>query len=90
MDLLAPIAALVATGAVKSRMGKLEFLERRKAMAKRGKCDKCRIKWNIRIKDQTPLRELECPQCAGQVTPIYSPCNYHLADGEPNLNPGKF
>ena len=59
-------------------------------MAKKAKCDKCKIKWYIRIKDQTPLRELKCPQCAGPVTPIYSPCNYRLADGEPNLNQRKF
>jgi len=55
-------------------------------MAKRAKCDKCQIKWNIVIKDQTPLRELKCPRCGGTVTPIYSPCNYTLTQGEPELN----
>ena len=55
-------------------------------MAKKAKCDKCQIKWNIQIKDQTPLRLLACNQCGGPVTPIYSPCNYRLAPGEPTLN----
>ena len=55
-------------------------------MAKKAKCDKCRIRWHIRIKDQTPLRQLKCPRCASPVTPIYSPCNYPLAKGEPDLN----
>ena len=55
-------------------------------MAKRAKCDKCQIKWNIQIKDQTPLRLLTCNQCGGPVTPIYSPCDYRLARGEPCLN----
>ena len=61
-------------------------------MAKKGKCDRCRIKWNIRIMDQTPLREMKCPRCGGPVTPIYSPCHYDLVEGEPelNLNKGRF
>jgi len=54
-------------------------------MAKRAKCDKCRIRWYIQIKDQTPLRELRCNKCGGPVTPIYSPCDYPLARGEPVL-----
>jgi hypothetical protein len=54
-------------------------------MAKWAKCDKCRIKWHIKIKDQTPLRELSCPRCGGPVTHIYSPCHYPLATGEPDL-----
>jgi len=60
-----------------------------KNMAKKAKCDKCRIRWDIRIMDQTPLRELKCPRCAGPVTPIYFPCNYPLARGEPDLNLSK-
>ena len=54
-------------------------------MAKRAKCDKCKIKWYIQIKDQTPLRELKCNKCGGPVTQIYSPCDYPLAPGEPVL-----
>ena len=55
-------------------------------MAKKAKCDRCQIKWNIQIMDQTPLRELKCPLCGGPVTPIYSPCNYLLTKGEPTLS----
>ena len=55
-------------------------------MAKRAKCDKCRLRWNIQQKDQTPLRELRCPKCGETVTPIYSPCDYRLAPGEPILS----
>ncbi len=54
-------------------------------MAQKAKCDKCKIKWNITEKDQTPLSELECPYCHGPVTQIYSPCRYPLAKGEPIL-----
>ena len=54
-------------------------------MAKKAKCDKCGIKWYIKEKDQTPLRELECPYCHGPVTRIYSTCRYPLARGEPSL-----
>jgi len=54
-------------------------------MAKKAKCDKCKIMWFIRIKDQTPLRMLKCNRCGGPVTPIYSPCDYSLAPGEPVL-----
>jgi hypothetical protein len=54
-------------------------------VAKRGKCDKCQIKWFISIKDQTPLRLLKCPCCGGPVTEIRSPCRYPLVEGEPNL-----
>ena len=54
-------------------------------MAKRAKCDNCKIKWNIQEKDQTPLRQLQCPYCGGPVTQIYSPCRYPLAKGEPIL-----
>ena len=54
-------------------------------MAKRAKCDKCKIMWYIQIKDQTPLRELKCNKCGGPVTQIYSPCDYPLAPGEPVL-----
>lgn len=56
-------------------------------MAKRAKCDKCQIKWNILIKDHAPLRILACNQCGGTVTPIYSPCQYTLAPGEPVYSP---
>lgn len=55
-------------------------------MAKKAKCDKCQIKWHIKVKDQTPLRLLACNQCGGPVTLISSPCNYPLARGEPVLN----
>ena len=54
-------------------------------MATKGKCDRCAIKWTIRVKDQTPLRELECSRCHGPVTAIRSPCPYILMNGEPNL-----
>ena len=54
-------------------------------MAKRAKCDRCRIKWDIRIMDQTPLRLLACPVCGGDVSPIYSPCGYPRVLGEPKL-----
>ena len=54
-------------------------------MAKRAKCEKCKIKWNIQEKDQTPLQQLQCPYCGGPVTQIYSPCRYPLAKGEPIL-----
>jgi hypothetical protein len=54
-------------------------------MAKKAKCDKCKVRWVIHIKDQTPLRELACNQCGGPVTPIYSPCYYKMAAGEPTL-----
>jgi hypothetical protein len=54
-------------------------------MAKRAKCDNCGIKWFIKIKDQTPLRELKCPQCNGPVTEIRSPCHYTVVPGEPVL-----
>jgi len=54
-------------------------------MATKAKCDKCRIRWFIRIKDQTPLRELKCPRCGGPVTVIMSPCHYSLVPGEPDL-----
>lgn len=55
-------------------------------MAKKAKCDKCRIKWNIRIMDQTPLRMLDCPRCGGPVTVIRSPCHYQVVKGEPTLS----
>lgn len=54
-------------------------------MAKKAKCDKCQIRWHIKIKDQTPLRMLKCNMCGGAVTPIYSPCHYPVAPGEPVL-----
>ena len=57
-------------------------------MAKKGKCDRCRVFWRIKIMDQTPLKELHCPLCKGPVTPIYSPCDteaYTLAPNEPEL-----
>lgn len=54
-------------------------------MAKKAKYDKCKIKWFIRIKDQTPLKYLKCTECGGSVTEIRSPCNYHIMQGEPNL-----
>lgn len=55
-------------------------------MAKKAKCDHCRIRWDIRIKDQSPLHDLRCPRCGGIVTPIYSPCAYRRVPGEPDLN----
>jgi len=55
-------------------------------MAKKAKCDRCKIKWFIQEKDQTPLRMLRCTRCGGPVTPIYSPCNYLLTKGEPTLS----
>jgi len=58
-------------------------------MAKKAKCDKCQIMWYIKVKDQTPLRLLACNQCGGPVTPIYSPCKYPLARGEPVLHQGR-
>lgn len=54
-------------------------------MAKRAKCDRCKVRWVIEVKDQTPLRLLACPRCRGPVSPIYSPCSYRLIDGEPSL-----
>ena len=54
-------------------------------MAKKAKCDKCKIKWFINIKDQTPLRMLKCPRCGGSVTEIRSPCHYPVVKGEPSL-----
>jgi len=54
-------------------------------MAKKAKCDACQIKFEIQEKDQTPLRELQCPYCGGPVTQINSPCRYPLAKGEPIL-----
>jgi len=54
-------------------------------MAKKAKCDKCKLKWFIRIKDQTPLRMLTCTKCGGPVTEIRHPCNYRIMPGEPNL-----
>ena len=59
-------------------------------MAKKAKCDNCKIKFDIKEKDQTPLRELECPYCHGPVTQIYSPCRYPLAKGEPILKHIKY
>ena len=61
------------------------YAEEVKNMAKKAKCDKCRINWNILIKDQTPLRELKCTRCGGPVTVIMSPCHYPLVEGEPDL-----
>lgn len=54
-------------------------------MAKRAKCDKCKIKWFIQMKDQTPLRLLKCARCGGPVTEIRSPCHYPVVPGEPAL-----
>lgn len=60
-------------------------------MAKSAKCEKCKIKWSIEIKDQTPLRLLKCGRCGGPVTEIRSPCHYPVASGEPVLgNRGLF
>ena len=63
-------------------------------MASKGKCDKCKVKWHIRIMDQTPLKEMRCPECHGPVTPIYSTsyrigCDYRLMQGEPQLGSRK-
>jgi len=54
-------------------------------MAKKAKCDKCKVKWFIREKDQTPLRMLACTKCDGPVSEIRSPCHYTLVPGEPKL-----
>jgi len=54
-------------------------------MAKKAKCDRCKIKWFIREKDQTPLRMLRCTRCGGPVSEIRSPCVYKLVSGEPQL-----
>jgi hypothetical protein len=57
-------------------------------MAKKAKCDKCKVWWRIEMKDQTPLRELECDRCGGPVTQVRSPCDwrgYSLLKGEPVL-----
>lgn len=55
-------------------------------MAKKAKCDKCKIKFDIKEKDQTPLDQLECPYCHGPVTRIYSNGDrYFQVKGEPIL-----
>ena len=54
-------------------------------MAKKAKCEKCKIKWFIQMKDQTPLRLLKCDRCGGPVTEIRSPCHYPVVGGEPVL-----
>jgi Zn finger protein HypA/HybF involved in hydrogenase expression len=55
-------------------------------VAKKAKCETCKIKFNIVEKDQTPLCELECPYCHGPVTRIYvNNSDYFLAKGEPIL-----
>lgn len=58
-------------------------------MAAKAKCDRCKVRWRITIKDQTPLKEMRCPLCDGPVTQIYSPCDYTLAPGEPQLGKPK-
>jgi len=56
-------------------------------MAKTARCDKCRIRWDITVKDQTPLREMRCPYCCGPVKPVRSiggpGLEYKLQQGEP-------
>jgi len=56
-------------------------------MAKTARCDKCQIRWDVKIMDQTPLRELRCPYCCGQVKPVRSiggpGLDYKLRQGEP-------
>jgi hypothetical protein len=57
-------------------------------MAKKAKCERCQVWWHIQVKDQTPLRMLCCPYCAGPVKPVYSPIpGFYLAKGEPVLAP---
>ncbi len=54
-------------------------------MAKRAKCDRCQVKWDIKILDQTALKYLKCPRCLGAVTEIRSPCRFTKVEGEPRL-----
>jgi hypothetical protein len=54
-------------------------------VAKQAKCDTCKVKFDIKVKDQTPLRDLECPYCHGPVTRVYSNCRYFKVTVEPNL-----
>ena len=54
-------------------------------MAKSAKCGRCGIRWEIRILDQTPLRELRCPECKGPLG-VLRPgkyMSYDLRPGEP-------
>ena len=56
-------------------------------MAKTARCDKCQSKWDIKVMDQTPLREMRCPYCCGPVKPVSSWSDkadeYKLQRGEP-------
>ncbi len=55
-------------------------------MAKNGVCIKCRVRWDIHLKDQTPLRLLKCPQCGESITLLHSSefC-FRRSPGEPVL-----
>jgi Zn finger protein HypA/HybF involved in hydrogenase expression len=54
-------------------------------VAKQAKCDHCKITFDIREKNQTPLDQLECPYCHGPVTRVYPGCRYYRVKSEPVL-----
>lgn len=54
-------------------------------MAIRAKCERCHIRWNIKVKGLTPLHLLRCPFCKGPVSRTSHQSRLPLALGEPEL-----
>ena len=59
-------------------------------MAKAARCEACKLHWYVRILDQTPVKELRCPECKGPVVADRTRKNvnliydgYRFPDGEP-------